>query len=229
MPDPIKRPSLRDAARRGAEASRREREARAAQQAPPAAVGKHTDDLSVPPPPGGEGPAAPRVEQVAARCGHAVPFELYPDGRDKWRESRRKQITDRDCPECRKKAHDERQAAEMEAARQRRGAKPKAEGAPPATRNPATGRLPDGANFNVTYDAQAERWTGTLTVPTAGADPAVFTASAGGVFQLLRELDRLFRGGAEGGPAPPPADRRIDMGTRADDVKHLGGAAHRRA
>ncbi len=211
MTDPIKRPSLREAARRGAEANRREREAKA--PTPPAPA---------PCPPGGDGlPPAPRVEQVKAKCGHPVPFELYPDGRDKWRDSRRKQITDRDCPECRRKAHEARQAAEMEAARQRRGGKPKAEGQAAAPQ--PTTRLPHGSRFDVVYDAQGESWTGTLTVPIAGAEPAGFTASSGGVFQLLRELDRLFRGGAAlGGPAPPPADRRIDMGARADNVKHLG-------
>ena len=118
MSDAPKRLSLREAARRGAEANRREREARAILEGTPSAPPT--------PPPAGEGEPS-RTEQVQAKCGHPVPFTLYPTGKDKFREARRKHVADRDCPECRQKAHEARTAAEMTAARQRRGDKAKRE------------------------------------------------------------------------------------------------------
>ncbi len=186
MSDAFKRPSLREAARRGAEANRRGRQEGAAPQP--------TTQEQTQPPAKGKPPVA-RVEQVAAKCGHPVPFDVYPDGKDKFREQRRQHVAGRDCPECRQQAHEARTVAEQAAARERRAGRAKQEAQ-------VKDRLPHGARFDVIYDAQAERWTGTLTVPTAGAEPAVFTASAGGVFRLLRELDRVFRGGAA--EAEPP-------------------------
>jgi hypothetical protein len=49
-------------------------------------------------------------------------------------------------------------------------------------------RLPNGSNFNVTYDAATEIWTGTLTV-----EGVTFQATASAVFQLLKQLDQLYR------------------------------------
>jgi hypothetical protein len=49
-------------------------------------------------------------------------------------------------------------------------------------------RLPDGAVFHVAYDAAKTQWTGTLTI-----DGKTFTASKGGVFGLLQELDKQYR------------------------------------
>lgn len=49
-------------------------------------------------------------------------------------------------------------------------------------------RLPDGAKFEVLYDASQTRWTGKLTI-----GEKVFTDSAGGVFKLLNRLDRQYR------------------------------------
>jgi hypothetical protein len=57
----------------------------------------------------------------------------------------------------------------------------------------ALGRLPHGARFEVGYDAATATWFGTLAVPVPEAAPAVFTASASGVFKLLARLDRLYR------------------------------------
>ena len=58
----------------------------------------------------------------------------------------------------------------------------------------ASGRLPDGSSFAVSYDAAAERWSGTLTIPPGdSAAVRVFTASASGVFNLLRALDGTYR------------------------------------
>jgi hypothetical protein len=173
MNEPLRRPSLREAARRGAAA-------RQQTQAQPAAK------------------PAKRIEQVAAKCGHAVPFELHPDGKDKWRESRRKLLTERDCPECRQKAHEERTKLEKEAARQRRAARPKPEAR-------VRERLPHGARFDgLVWDADKGLWTGTLTVPasTPGGEPAVFTASAPAVFKLLRVLDEMYRAALLAGAEP---------------------------
>jgi hypothetical protein len=64
-----------------------------------------------------------------------------------------------------------------------------------ATRSPqkkpaggSTERLPDGAKFDVVYDANRTQWTGTLTI-----GKKVFTGSAGGVFKLLSRLDQQYR------------------------------------
>jgi len=125
------------------------------------------------------------VEQVTVRCGHVVPFELFDLKKDKFRNDRRKKLTDRDCSDCRIKAQEARQAADQEAARKRRLDKPKKE-KPPA--NPS-GRLPDGSRFDITWDAAKEQWSGTLAVPGL----ASFTAAASGVFKLLQVLDGLYR------------------------------------
>ncbi|HWY87994.1 MAG TPA: hypothetical protein VNX28_14780 [Gemmataceae bacterium] len=50
-------------------------------------------------------------------------------------------------------------------------------------------RLPHGSRFDVTYDAVAVSWKGSLMVP----DCPDFTSSATGVFKLLSRLDSLYR------------------------------------
>ena len=87
-------------------------------------------DNGVPPQPRRPKPPVVGTEQVAARCGHAVPFELFEPKKDKFRDDRRQKLTDRDCSACRVKAQAEREAAEMEAARKRRAEKPKPEADP---------------------------------------------------------------------------------------------------
>ncbi len=179
-----KRPSLRAAARCGAAAIPAAPAAAAAASPPPAKAS----------PPQKPKPPVVGVEQVAARCGHAVPLELFEPKKDKFRDGRRAKLAGRDCPECRNKANDDRTAAEMEAARQRRQERPPGSRRGGPGPSAAAGRLPDGSRFDVAYDAAAERWAGTLAVPAAAAaEPAVFSASASGVFQLLRALDRAYR------------------------------------
>ena len=138
----------------------------------------------------GRAQAAPRFEQVRAKCGHEVPMELYQDGKDKYRSARRQHIAERDCPPCRQKAHEERTRAETEAGRLRRKEK-----AAQAAQQPTKARLPDGSRFDgLVWHEATLLWTGTLTVPAAGGgEPAVFTASAGGVYRLLNKLDDLYR------------------------------------
>jgi hypothetical protein len=132
---------------------------------------------------------------VKAQCGHEVEFELFEDKKDKYRENRRKKITDQACKECREKANAERTRIQMEEARARR----EAEGKPcrrgqgwKSEADAHTRRLPNGSSFSVTWDAFRQTWSGSLTVVSV-SPPLVFSASAGGVFRLLQQLDRLFR------------------------------------
>jgi hypothetical protein len=192
-----KRPSLREAARRGVEAKK---QAQAGQVEQPPVAPVPAASATPAPAPSTPGPAAPRpapfqkvkppvvgIEQVTVQCGHVVPFELFDLKKDKFRADRRKKLTDRACTACRVKAQEEKQAAEMEEARKRRleNPKPKKQWPPPRTE----GRLPDGSRFDVAWDAAKGEWSGTLTVPTL----APFTAAAPGVFKLLQVLDGMYR------------------------------------
>jgi hypothetical protein len=133
---------------------------------------------------------------VVARCGHVEKFGLLPDGKDRFREDRRKKAMGRDCKACRER----KQREEQEAARLRREEREKSK-AVDAQRQPGpgrvprlqTGRLPDGSQFAVRYDAAKERWSGSLTVPTPGGEPATFTGSGSALFPLLTSLDRQYR------------------------------------
>jgi len=127
-----------------------------------------------------------------ARCGHVEKFGLLPDKLDRFRQDRRKKAMGRDCKACREK----KQQQEQEAARLRRAEK-EAKRAKEAERGEAPGRLPDGSRFEVRYDASAERWSGSLTVPTAGGEPATFTGSGSGLFPLLSSLDQQYRASGE--------------------------------
>ena len=120
-----KRPSLREAARRGVEAKQQAQGAQtiaAPASAAPAAP-RPAPFQKVKPPVVG-------VEQVTAKCGHVVPFELFDLKQDKFRNDRRKNLTDRDCTACRAKAHEEKQAWQMEEARRRRLENPKKQWGP---------------------------------------------------------------------------------------------------
>jgi hypothetical protein len=174
----VKRPSLREAARRGAEVNRQSREATPPKPTP--------------------APAMPveAVEAVTftAACGHEI--TAVPSGKAAFQAVRLKKLACLPCPECKRKAQQEREAAEQEAARQRREEK---EARPPRPK-PRLSRLPHGATFHVVYDAEAVKWSGTLTVPNRGIyQGAVVTADDSALFTLLQLLDRKFRGlAAEG-------------------------------
>jgi hypothetical protein len=137
-----------------------------------------------------------RFEDVVARCGHVEKFGLLPEGKDRFREDRRKKVTGRDCKACRERKHREEQEAvqlrrvEREKRKVRDAQRLPGRGKTPG---PQTGRLPDGSRFEVSYDAAKERWSGTLTVPTPGGEPATFTGSGSGLFPLLSSLDKQYR------------------------------------
>ncbi len=131
-----------------------------------------------------------RFEDVVARCGHIEKFGLLPEGKDRFREGRRKKATSRDCKACREK----KQRDQEEAAQQRRAEKEQRkmhDGERPA--RPAKTRLPDGSRFEVQYDAGKEQWNGTLTVPTEGGSTVAFTGSRSALFPLLSSLDEQYR------------------------------------
>ena len=56
-------------------------------------------------------------------------------------------------------------------------------------------RLPDGSKFAARYDAAAQRWTGTLTVPRPGHPNGdlVLHNFKSGIFRLLELLDANYR------------------------------------
>jgi hypothetical protein len=126
----------------------------------------------------GEKPFVPFVafEDVVVRCGHVEKFGIMPDGKDRFREDRRKKVMSRDCKACREK----KQQQEQEAAEQRRCEKEKR-------------KLPDGSRFEVRYDAEKEQWSGSLTVPSPEGAPATFTGLGSGLFPLLTSLDKQYR------------------------------------
>jgi hypothetical protein len=136
-----------------------------------------------------------RFEDVVARCGHSEPFGILPEGKDRFREDRRKKAMGRDCKACRQR----RQQEEQEAAELRRVEKEKrkaeAEQPPQSGKAaaPHAGRLPDGSRFEVQYDAAQEQWSGSLTVPGPDGEPATFTGSGSALFPLLSSLDRQYR------------------------------------
>jgi hypothetical protein len=165
----VKRPSLREAARRGAEANRQAKEAAPPTKPPPA-------------------PAKP-AEVVTASCGHEITVE--PGGKPAFLAERLKKLAGQPCPECKRKAQQEREAAGQEAARLRRAEKAAREPRP----KPRLGRLPHGAAFHVVYDAEAVKWGGTLIVPQGGIyNASVTTGEDSAVFALLMQLDRSYRG-----------------------------------
>jgi hypothetical protein len=185
----VKRPSLREAARRGAEANR---------QAKPAA-------------PTVKATATPakiaEAVKATAVCGHEI--DVGPC-KPAFLAERLKKLAGQPCPDCKRKAQQERESAEQEAARNRREEKA---ARPPRPKPRLYGRLPHGANFNVTWDAEAGKWSGTLTVPTGGIyNASVTTAEDSAVFGLLQALDRAYRRLAAGevGPQQTPAGYRAD-------------------
>ena len=153
-------------------------------------------------PPGQRPPPPPVVayEAVTVACGHVEQFGLFEDKKDKFRAARRQKLMGRLCKACRaQREQEEQQAAAQrraERAKNQAGQEPKARPGPKRQ----AGRLPDRSRFEVQFDAAAEAWSGTLTMPGDG-EALTFSATASGVFTLLSKLDQLYRATL---PAPPP-------------------------
>jgi hypothetical protein len=133
---------------------------------------------------------------VVVRCGHVEQFGLLPDGKDRFREDRRKKMTGRDCKACRERRHrEEQEAAQLRRAQKEQRKANQAVQQAKAQKSPVPqgGRLPDGSRFEVRYDAAQQQWSGSLTVPTPGGEAATFTGSGSGLFPLLASLDQEYR------------------------------------
>ena len=172
----VKKPSLRETARRYGEAKR---------------VGNET--VTSPPSPSPSSPPREkpfipfvRFEDVVVKCGHVEKFGILPDNKDRFREDRRKKAISRDCKECREK----KQVDQLEASVLRKAEKEQQVKTQP---RPKAERLPSGSRFQVEYDAATEQWNGTLTVPTPDGSPVVLTGSRSGLFPLLSNLDKQYR------------------------------------
>ena len=91
-----------------------------------------------------------RFEDVVVKCGHVEKFGLLPEGKDRFRNDRRKKLMSRDCKECRTKRHTAEQAAiavrqaEKELRKSQAGEKPARLGKPPQQ---LKGRLPTVRRF----------------------------------------------------------------------------------
>lgn len=155
-------------------------------------------------------PPVAGTEPLVAACGHQVQFELFVQGRDRFRELRRAKARGRPCPDCRRAAHEERTRAEKAAGKARRLLKQqlrverrRAEEGRSWNARHQVGRLPHGSVFLLRWDEAAGTWTGTLTLEDArwqgvGCDT--------GLFPLLEELDRMYRKSLEANnlPKDPP-------------------------
>lgn len=110
-------------------------------------------------------PTPPKpVATVKHKCGHEQPL-AYLQGQ--W------------CPACRNE-NKRRKAAER---------REKAPGSDSRRyKMPNAQRLPNGATFHATYDAEKMEWSGTLCI-----NDQVFTSAVSGVFNLMRDLDQQYR------------------------------------
>ena len=132
-------------------------------------------------------------EDVTAACGHPEKFGLFEDRKDKFRNDRRKKVTNRPCKACReRKRLEEEEALRVKRAEKQQRVEAAAAAAAERPQKPPARdireRLPDGSRFEMVYDATRAQWLGTLTI---GA--TVFTGSASALFTLLTRLDRQYR------------------------------------
>jgi hypothetical protein len=138
----------------------------------------------------GEKPFVPfeRFEDLVVRCGHVEKFGLMPDGKDRFREGRRKKLAGRDCAVCREKKRLEIETADAARRAEKEQRKQAVVTKPTKASKPHAGRLPDGSRYEVKYDATRQEWSGTLTV-----SPQTFKGAGSGLFALLAELDAQYR------------------------------------
>jgi hypothetical protein len=128
------------------------------------------------PPQGGSSTAPPKSKakadapaKVTFQCGHSCSVGFF---------------TGRACPECQSKLVKAKRARNLKKMMGRGAA-----GA--AARHEDRGRLPDGAVFNVIYDANKKEWSGGLSIPDKGL--RIFAGRNTALFKLLWELDEQYR------------------------------------
>jgi hypothetical protein len=142
---------------------------------------------------------------VRCLCGHEAELKLFDDKKDRaFRAARRQKLAGRPCPDCRRKAHADLVARQMAEAALRMETRPDAPAREKKAAQPVVERLPHDSAFAVSYDAGAEKWSGTLTV-TMPEGGQVIEGEAGGVFRLLSLLDGQYRQWLAAQAAPPPA------------------------
>jgi hypothetical protein len=168
--------------------------------------------------------------KTTASCGHEIDVgSCKPAFLAEWL----KKLASQPCPECKRKAQQEREAAEQDAARPKREVKAAREPRP----KPRLGRLPHGATFHIVYDAEAVKWSGTLTVPQGGIyNASVTTGEDSAVFGLLQpstgliESCRRKRGREIAGPINTVLFcHRELLGGSADLTQQCQGCQHLRA
>jgi len=138
-------------------------------------AGKPTAPQRRKPPP----PPIVAYEDVKAACGHIEKFGLFADKQDKFRDARRDKVRKRPCKACRA----QKQKEQEEAAKVRRSRKKQN-----MVAYPNNGRLPDGAKFDLSYDATVSLWRGTLAVLGT-----TFTDTGATERRLCSRLDRQYR------------------------------------
>ena len=131
-----------------------------------------------------------RFEDVVVKCGHVEKFGLLPRERPLPQRSPQEVDEQRLQGMSDQKAHGGASRHRSTPGREgtakepgRREAGPFGQ-APAATEGPAARRV----RFDVTFDATKGQWSGTLTIPVAGGEPATFTGSGSGLFPLLGRL-----------------------------------------
>ena len=132
------------------------------------------------------------TEDVTAACGHVVPFEIFPDKQDKFRDARRQKLAGKACRVCRDKATAEREAAQK---RERDEKIARGEIKPGKPQRISSMRLPAGSVKTLTWNG--EEWRGVLTVPDAGEFWYVASSEKGCFYGLHDEYVKFLADGTK--------------------------------
>ena len=142
----------------------------------------------------------PQPESVTYKCGHSEEV---------------RKLTNTHCKECKKKNAEVRRLRRLaQRVENQNTTQEQLKLAPEGTGNPRIpgsawrkweerGRLPDGANFTLTYNAEKEQWLATLRIPVSAAmlemyrltdeSDLLFEAVAPAAFRILSMLDNQYR------------------------------------
>lgn len=132
-------------------------------------------------------PYTTATEVFKHSCGHVGEFKFVPEEKPEWRANRLKKFQGKKCQECSAKAQEERLEAEKAAKAAKPPRKPKAfkpRVCSVCQERSATHRLPHGAKYFASYDAEKQIWTGCLSL-----DEREFRGENSSLFKLLRILD----------------------------------------